>query len=272
MVTKEILYFDLSEICDSGQCFRMERCSENTFIVTAKGYCLKVSQEGQNVKFYCSEEELDKVWKEYFDLEADYGEYIEAIDPKDAYLTEASSLGGGIRILRQDLWETIVSFLISQQNNIVRIRRSIDNISRRYGVKMSAEDGSTYYTFPTAEALSLASEEELRECGLGYRAKYVLDTAKRVANQEVSLGALQRMPYPEAKEELMKLYGVGEKVADCICLCALHHLSAFPVDTHIRQALEKHYQSGFPKERYEGIQGVLQQYIFYYELLKPAKR
>lgn len=104
------------------------------------------------------------------------------------------------------------------------------------------------------------------ECNLGYRSKYVVRSAKSIVSGEVNLDALHKMTYREAKAELLKLYGVGEKVADCICLFALHHLQAFPVDTHIKQALEKHYPQGFPYSLYEGYQGVIQQYIFYYEL------
>ena len=226
MVVKEIPYFDLSEICDSGQCFRMERITENEFQIRAEDKYLRATQEGETVRFDCSEEEFETFWKYYFDLERDYGIYIEAIDPEDTYLKTAAELGSGIRILNQDLWEMIVSFLISQQNNIFRIRKCIDRISRRYGEEKRAADGTVYHAFPTAEALSQATEEEL-----------------------------------------LKLYGVGVKVADCICLMALHELSAFPVDTHIRQALEKHYPGGFPAKRYGGMEGVLQQYIFYYELI-----
>ena len=222
MVVKEIPYFDLSEICDSGQCFRMERITENEFQIRAEDKYLRATQEGETVRFDCSEEEFETFWKHYFDLERDYGIYIEAIDPEDTYLKTAAELGSGIRILNQDLWEMIVSFLISQQNNIFRIRKCIDRISRRYGEEASGE---------------------------------------------VDLAVIRKMTYPEAREELLKLYGVGVKVADCICLMALHELSAFPVDTHIRQALEKHYPGGFPAKRYGGMEGVLQQYIFYYELI-----
>ncbi len=267
MVVKEIPYFDLSEICDSGQCFRMERITENEFQIRAEDKYLRATQEGETVRFDCSEEEFETFWKYYFDLERDYGTYIEAIDPEDTYLKTAAELGSGIRILNQDLWEMIVSFLISQQNNIFRIRKCIDRISRRYGEEKRAADGTVYHAFPTAEALSQATEEELRDCNLGYRAKYVRDTALRVASGEVDLAVIRKMTYPEAREELLKLYGVGVKVADCICLMALHELSAFPVDTHIRQALEKHYPGGFPAKRYGGMEGVLQQYIFYYELI-----
>ena len=271
MITKEIPHFDLSEICDSGQCFRMERQSENDFAILAGERYLKASQNGQCVTFYCTEEEFEGFWRNYFDLDTDYDAYVKAIDPEDLFLTDAAALGGGIRILHQDLWEMIVSFLISQQNHILRIRRCIENICWRYGEERTASGGITYHTFPTAEALSRATEEELRECNLGYRAKYVLDTARKAAAGEISLSAIRSMTYPEAKKELLQLYGAGEKVADCICLFALHHLEAFPVDTHIRQALEAHYPDGFPKERYQGMEGVMQQYIFFYELIKPKQ-
>ena len=142
----------------------------------------------------------------------------------------------------------------------------IRNICERYGEKKTAPNGVVYYGFPSPQALSQASEEELRACNLGYRSKYVRKSAEQVIQKDVDLAEIKKMDYQEAKQELLKLYGVGEKVADCICLFALHHLEAFPVDTHIRQALEKHYPQGFPDSRYPGIQGILQQYIFYYEL------
>ena len=269
MVAKEIEYFDIAQICDSGQCFRMQKLVENRFRVIAGNHCLELEQQGKKSTFFCDEEEFESFWKAYFDLDTDYGIYIDKINPKDFYLTEAAAMGSGIRILRQDLWEKIVSFLISQQNNIVRIRRCIDNICRRYGKVLQLEENpAEQYAFPTPEELARATEEELRECNLGYRAKYVLRAAQDVVSGAVSLEKIGDMEYGEAKEELLKLYGVGEKVADCICLFALHQLQAFPVDTHIRQALDQNYKRGFPKRRYKGIEGVMQQYIFYYELKK----
>ena len=169
--------------------------------------------------------------------------------------------------MNQDLWEMIVLFLISQQNNIVRIRKCIQNISETYGEKKQTEDGRVYYAFPEAEALAGLEEDELKKCNLGYRSKYVVRTARSVVNGEISLSQIREMPYKKAKEELLKLFGVGEKVADCICLFALHQTAAFPVDTHINQALKRHYPKGFPKRRYKGCEGIMQQYIFYYELL-----
>lgn len=266
MVTKEISNFNMAQICDSGQCFRMERKDGNLFRVIARDRYLEVEQEGDVCTFYCGQDEFEMFWAEYFDISTDYGTYIDSINPRDTYLNEAARLGYGVRILRQDLWEMIVSFLISQQNNIVRIRRCIQNICEKYGEEKRTPDGKIYYAFPEPEALAGLDDDDLKACNLGYRSKYVVRTARSVASGEISLEAIGKMPYKKAKEELLKLYGVGEKVADCICLFALHHLEAFPVDTHIRQALDRHYRRGFPIRRYKGYQGVMQQYIFYFEL------
>ena len=266
MVEKRLKDFSLEQICRSGQCFRMSRREDGLYQIIAGDRYLLAQQEEDLCRFYSSQEEYDTFWKSYFDLEKDYGEYKNTVGIRDKYLQEAVQLAGGVRILRQDLWEMIVSFLISSQNNITRIRRCIDNICREYGEEKRAQDGTTYYAFPKAEALACLAEDQLKECNLGYRSKYVVRTAKMVCQGEISLEKIKGMSYKKAKEELLKCYGVGEKVADCICLFGLHQLQAFPVDTHIRQALEGHYPKGFPKRRYKGFEGVMQQYIFYYEL------
>lgn len=266
MVKKQIENFDLEQICNSGQCFRMKKLAENKYRIIVGARYLDVYQKDGESIFYCSLEEFTEVWEEYFDLKRAYKLYIEKINPKDTYLVNAAKLGGGIRILKQDLWEMIVSFLISQQNNIVRIRRCIENICREYGEEKITVSGEHYYAFPKAEAFACLEEDDLKACNLGYRSRYVVRVAKAVVAGEIDLQAIEKMKYAKAKEELLKIFGVGVKVADCICLFGLHHLEAFPVDTHINQALEKHYKRGFPKRRYKGFEGVLQQYIFYYEL------
>lgn len=258
--------FSLAQICQSGQCFRMEKTQDHVYSVIAGGRYLKIEQEGPQCVFHCEKDEYENFWKSYFDLEGDYDAYISQIDVGDTYLTKAASFGSGIRILRQDLWEMIVTFLISQQNNITRIRKCVKNICEKYGEKKENAEGVVYYAFPTPEALAGLAEDALMECNLGYRSKYVVRSARSVLTGEIDLDALFGMPYPEAREELLRLYGVGNKVADCICLFALHHLQVIPVDTHIQQAFSKHYPAGFPNALYEGYQGVLQQYIFYYEL------
>lgn len=271
MIKKAIENFSLAQICESGQCFRMSTKDNHTYRILAGNRYLLVEQDENVCTFHCSETEFEEFWQHYFSLTENYSFYIGQINPRDNYLIRAAEFGSGIRILQQDLWEMIVSFLISQQNNIVRIRRCIDNICTRYGERKVTEDGAAYYTFPKPEDLADLPEDALMECNLGYRSKYVVRTAKSIVSGEVDLEAIYRLPYPEAKAELLKLYGVGEKVADCICLFALHHLQAFPVDTHINQALNKHYKRGFPKRRYRGFEGVLQQYIFYYELAGADK-
>lgn len=266
MVQKSIPYFDLAQICRSGQCFRMEMPGDGVCRIIAGRRYLEAKQQGDQCFFSCNEEEFENFWKSYFDLDSDYKAYIDRINPRDTYLAQAAEFGCGIRILRQDLWEMIVSFLISQQNNIVRIRRCIRNICEQYGEPLVTPHGESYYGFPTPQALADLEEEALKACNLGYRSKYVVRAAKDVVSGRIDLEMIRQLPYKKAKEELLGIFGVGEKVADCICLFALHHLQAFPVDTHIKQAMEKHYKRGFPNRRYQGIQGVMQQYIFFYEL------
>ncbi|MBQ7840722.1 MAG: 8-oxoguanine DNA glycosylase [Lachnospiraceae bacterium] len=266
MIERIVNNFNLNQISESGQCFRMKKNGENIFVIIAGDQYLEVRQEDERCFFECEEAVFENFWKGYFDLDTDYGEYIGQIDSKDAYLKNAAKHGAGIRILRQDLWEMIITFLISQQNNITRITRCIRNICERYGEEKMTKSGKIYYAFPKPEALANLERAQLDACNLGYRSKYVISTAKSIVSGSVDLKAIEQMSYENAKAELLKLYGVGEKVADCICLFGLHQLQAFPVDTHIRQALEVHYPDGFPFGLYRGFEGVLQQYIFYYEL------
>lgn len=265
MFTEKIECFDLAQIRDSGQCFRMDE-KDGVYSVIASGRYLEMTQERDEVIFSCEREEFDSFWKSYFDLGTDYAVYMDKIKPDDKYLRNAAQFGSGIRILRQDLWEMIVTFLISQQNNIVRIRKCVDNLCRTYGEEKVNFRGEVYYSFPSPEAFCDLPEDALKECNLGYRSKYVVRTAKMAADGQIDLDAVRKMPYKTAREELLGLFGVGGKVADCICLFGLHHLDAFPVDTHIQQALDRNYKKGFPKRPYKGFRGILQQYIFYWEL------
>ena len=283
MVTIENNCFSIPQICESGQCFRLDAVSEDTYELLAGSRYLKIrirenlaeaagrdgnrkaNSQGETI-LYCTQEEYDTFWKEYFDLSVSYSDYIGQIDEQDDYLKSAAAFGGGIRILRQDTWEMIITFILSQQNNIPRIKGLIRALSERYGKKCETPEGRAYYAFPCAEELSRAAEEELRELKLGYRSKYICQTARMVAGGEIDLSALKEMEYTEARTELMRLSGIGGKVADCVCLFALHQMDAFPVDTHIKKVLELHYPHGFPFEKYRGCAGVMQQYIFYYDL------
>lgn len=288
-------YFSIRQICESGQCFRLERLEKQTqgreslsapdrgesvwpdadgeerYALTALGRYLEIRQKGEELSFDCTRQEFGQVWKHYFDLEEDYGKIIASIDRQDAWLAGAAAYGSGIRILRQELWEMIVSFLISQQNNIRRIRKCIDLLCRRFGEEKRTLQGRIYFDFPTAKALSEASLEELGACNLGYRSRYIHETARRIAEGEVDLEQIKTLSHEKAREELMKLYGVGVKVAECICLFALHHTQAFPVDVHINRVLAGRYPQGFPFEQYQGYAGILQQYLFYYDLKKGGE-
>lgn len=265
MIRKTIRNFDLGQISRSGQCFRMENLSGNTWRLIAFGRYLEVQQQGEQVEFSCSEEEFENIWRNYFDLDTDYEKVKQSIDPEDGYLLKAARLGGGIRILRQELWEMIVTFIISQRNNIPRIKKCVETICREFGEEKRDFRDRTYHVFPTPQALAKAGEERLRECGLGYRAPYIAKTAWLVCTKDVDLCSLEKLEYGKAREELLRLNGVGGKVADCISLFGLHHMEAFPIDTHIQQMLTR-YPDGFPFEKYRGFAGVLQQYAFYYEL------
>lgn len=268
MTERTIPDFDLDQIARSGQCFRFRPLGERHYALVAGGRYLEVSQQGQTVRFDCPEEEFEAVWRPYFDLDADYGRYKSAVAKRDKYLQSAIAAAGGLRILRQELWETIVCFIISQQNNIARITKCVENLCLLFGETCYNKSKQVYNAFPSAERLAACTADELAPIRLGYRAKYILAAARQVASGEVDLDAMRRMDYAHAKAELMRLTGVGVKVAECICLFALHHIDAFPIDTHIRQMLDAHYPKGFPLRRYRGFAGVMQQYAFYYELVK----
>lgn len=266
MIKMNVDNFRIEQIADSGQCFRMNSIENGRYSVIAFGEYLELWHEEGQVCFSCSQEEYEQLWHSYFDMDTDYGRMRKQIDPSDEYLICAAEYGSGIRILRQELWEVIVTFLISQQNNMKRIRKCTETLCQQYGEGKTNFKGNVFYSFPTAEALAEVSEEELRACNLGYRAKYIKRTAQAVVDGNFSLSPLFDLEYEEAKKELIKLYGVGVKVADCICLFGLHHVDAFPIDTHILKVLECYYPNGFPLERYQGFAGILQQYAFYYDV------
>ena len=268
MTERSIPDFDLDQIARSGQCFRFRPLGEQQYALVAGGRYVEIRQQGQTVWFDCLEDEFEAVWRPYFDLDADYGRYKNAVAKRDRYLQSAVAAGSGLRILRQELWETIVCFIISQQNNINRITKCVENLCLLLGEICYNRSEQVYNAFPTAERLAACTADDLAPVRLGYRAKYILAAARQVATGEVDLDAVRRMDYAHAKAELMRLTGVGVKVAECICLFALHHIDAFPIDTHIRQMLDEHYPKGFPMKRYKGFAGIMQQYAFYFELVK----
>lgn len=257
MLIEHIADFNIEQIADSGQCFRMDKIENGRWRVRAFNRELEITQRLDEVCFDCSQEEYDAVWKDYFDMSRDYCAIKSAIlATGDEYLSAAVKFGYGLRVLRQDLWETLVSFIISQRNNIPRIKSTIFKLCR----------GSV--NFPSAAELAEFSDEELKSCGLGYRAKYVKDIAQNVCNGKFDLEKLRNLDYAQAIDYLKTQNGVGNKVANCVALFGLHKTEAFPIDVWIRRIIDTHYNGHFDTSRFTGYAGIVQQYMFYYERAK----
>lgn len=260
MIVKHIENFDLKQIAESGQCFRMNMSDDRTARLTAYGKVLDINDRGGgDFCFSCPEKEFEEIWSSYFDLETDYGRFISSIDPNDRFLLRAAEVGNGIRILRQDPFETLISFIISQRKNIPAIKASVEKLCKACGEKITSD----IYAFPSAKAIYSLSEKELSECSLGYRVSYVREAAERVALGQTDLSELNGLSDGELFGELTSFKGVGKKVANCVMLFAYHRIAAFPRDVWIGRIEEEYYKGRFPESRYEGYAGVLQQYMFY---------
>ena len=267
MFTYDTNTLDIKKIADSGQTFRIAPLPELSLKAGCDIYrCVagdKVCLAGGGKIFYRSEEEdspeNDVFWKDYFDMETDYEAFIDSIDPEDLYLTGAAEYGRGIRILRQDPWEMLITFIISQRRSIPSIKTCVEALCRRWGRPI----GDGLYAFPTPEELACASLEDLAGCSLGYRAEYVYLAAQGVSSGDIDIKAMSQMPDPELFDALTALRGVGPKVANCVSLFGFHRIGAFPIDVWIDRVLKEHYPCGFPMDRYKGFAGVMQQYMFF---------
>ncbi len=268
--------FDPDKIADSGQCFRWEKISaqmpsssgeENvSYRILAGSSCLYFSALGDGqYRLDCTQEEYENFWRDYFDLGQDYRKIRERIDPgKDPFLWKASEHEKGIRILQQDPWEMLISFIISQNRNIPAIRRSVEYLARACGDKKTDSKGLEYYAFPDCRAVAALTEKELSECRLGYRCRYVHEAAEAAARGEFDPEALKAMDEKAAMAALTKLTGVGVKVASCVSLFGLHQVNAFPVDVWMKRILAEQYPGGYPFEEYAPYNGIYQQYMFAY--------
>lgn len=260
--TYDVENFDLGQIYESGQVFRWKRDELGLYYyVTAEDKkCNALINDFSNSGKYlqiCCDAEDKQFWAHYFTLDEDYNEYYRILDlwaerdGPNTYLSKALKAAHGMRILNQPVWETAISFIISQNNNIPRIKKTIENICYEF-----------YGHFPDPEGLCNIDGLDF---GLGYRDKYISQFAQRVLDRKIDLNALQTMPYAQAKTILKSCNGIGDKVANCILLYGCGHLEAFPVDTWIRRVLDREFPNGFPYERYSGFLGLVQQIIFYYE-------
>ena len=255
---------DPDRIADSGQCFRWTKIEPSTYRIIAGSRCLYLTALGQNrYELDCSEEIFDAFWRSYLDLDEDYARIRARIDPKsDPFLALAAENEKGIRILRQDPWEMLVTFIISQNRNIPAIRRSVELLAEQCGEKRKDSRGEVYYAFPTPEAVAALSEEDLNHCRLGYRCRYVHAAALSVLRGEISLEPLRDADEETTLAALTGLLGVGVKVANCVSLFGLHHLNAFPRDVWVNRVLAREYPKGYPFEAYSPYNGIYQQYMF----------
>ncbi len=263
--------FDLKNTFLNGQCFRFDPY-KNGYLGIALGKVIYLEKDGDNFLIDgVTKEEFDSLFVDYFDLKRDYKSITDSF-VKEENLLKALKYGSGMRILRQDPWETLISFIISQNNNIGRIKAIISRLSGKYGTPIIYDD-TVFYLFPTAKQLQNVTEQDYKNLGLGYRAKYLESTVKDVLDNKVDFESLKTMGYFNAKEQLLKLNGVGPKVADCILLFGLNYLDAFPVDTWIKKVMEGLYlkRSATNKEIWDYAQaafgeyaGIAQQFLFYY--------
>lgn len=249
--------FELAATLDCGQAFRWASSADGVWSGIAYGRELKLRQDGSNI-LLCGigEKEFNGIWKNYFDLDRDYGAVIKAIST-DCRLKAAAETGGGIRILRQEPWETLCSFIISQNNNIPRIKGIISRLCALLG-----ENCGNGYTFPAAERLAACSPEDLAPLRAGFRTGYLLDAAEKVASGKIKLDELTALPMDEAREILMTVRGVGPKVADCTLLFGLGFIEAFPRDVWIKRVMAEQFGGELP-ECALPYAGIAQQYLFY---------
>ena len=252
--------FDLPLTAGSGQCFRFVREAEG-FRVIASGRVLRMRHAGgDRYEVDCSPHEWNGFWHDYFDLGRDYQTVHAAVPADDLFLQDALRHAGGLRILRQEPWETLIGFIVSQRKNLPAIQGCMEQMARRFGTQL--EEG--VHAFPTPQQLAEQSIEALNACGLGYRSRYIQGTARLVASGTADLDAWRGLDDAGLMQALCTLPGVGVKVANCVMLFAYQRMDAFPRDVWILRVEQEHYGGRFREEDYPGIAGILQQYMFCY--------
>ncbi|MBE6758925.1 MAG: DNA-3-methyladenine glycosylase 2 family protein [Ruminococcaceae bacterium] len=255
--------FSLSGTLISGQCFRWRQQPDGSLRGVAGDRAVTMLQrDGQVVILGDDRPDAEDFWRDYLDFGTDYAAIRRLSVCAEPRLESAVNRCGGVFILRQQPWEALCSFIVSQNNNIPRIRTIIDRLCRRYGQPIAAADGTQEWAFPSPEAIASAGEEELKELGLGYRAGYLPAAARDVLSGSFDPAALRELPLDEARKALQAMKGVGLKVADCVLLFGLHRLDAFPRDVWIKRALEGEFRDT-PLQN-TPYAGVAQQYIFEY--------
>ena len=275
VILKNVLEFEPKHIFENGQCFRWEKEADGSYTIVAKGKAINVSKHEEEIILENTNlKEFESIWYEYFDFDRDYVKLRKELSKIDQHLNKAANFGDGLRILKQDAFEMIISFIISANNQIPRIKRSVDLLSERCGEALGEFRGKKRFAFPSIEAVANISDEDLAAIKVGFRDSYIKTTANMILNGEVDIEKLIELDYEEAHKELMKLSGVGPKVADCILLFAFSREQAFPVDTWVIKIMNEYYmeepQKNLKKIKAKGLEvfgnqaGFAQQYLFYY--------
>ncbi|PWJ71184.1 N-glycosylase/DNA lyase [Ruminococcaceae bacterium R-25] len=279
MVTAKIDFLDLLKVADSGQAFRIRVIDDTHVELVAFGRYLQIADLGKDTfAFSCDEKEFEDIWKPYLDLDRDYGRIVKSIDKNDEYLMAAANFGKGIRILKQDIFETTISYIISQRRSIPSITTSVERISKLCGKKIKAPKLESpfvvplekeYYSFPTPEELNKLPYKELENTGVGYRAPYIARAAEEFSSGKLDPDALSSLSDDALYKALTAMYGVGTKVANCVMLFAFARTGRFPVDVWIQRIEDRYYNGHFDCTPYPDTAGIMQQFMFYYERRKP---
>ncbi len=266
MIVKNVTSFDLGETLDCGQSFRWRDNGDGSFTGVAYEKLVTVSIRDKDLHIEnTTEQDFEKIWRNYFDLDLDYDSIRSSIGEIHPVLKEASAYAPGIRILRQEPWEALCTFIISQNNNIKRIKGIVDRLCTTFGNKIGDTD---FYTFPKPEILAKLTPDDLAPLRAGFRNKYIIDASRKVATGEVDLEKCKNVPYDDARAELCKIKGVGKKVADCTLLFGMHRIEAFPIDVWMRRAMERLFPN-MTGEDFGEYAGIAQQYIFHYARMHP---
>lgn len=266
--------FEPQHVFDCGQCFRWLREEDGSYTGVVQGRVINVKKEDDLIIFdNTNKEEFENIWFDYFDLGRNYSEIKNELKVMDEYLEKATEFGKGIRILQQDGWEMLISFIISANNRIPMIQRAINNLSEKYGKFIGEYKGKKYYAFPTPDELSQASVEDIRACQTGFRDKYIKSVVDYVSENNEDVLSYRKLNTDECIKELIKFNGVGPKVADCIALFGMQKYDTFPVDVWVKRVMEEFYVEDnlslpkirkFALEKFGDLSGFAQQYLFYY--------
>lgn len=273
IIIEGLEHFEVKDIFECGQCFRWTVEEDGSYTAVAFGKVINVAREDEKIIFSNTNmEDFKNIWHHYFDLDRDYGQVIEKLSTDDT-LKIATEFGKGIRILNQDEWEILISFILSANNRIPMIRRSISLLSEEFGDFIEEYRGVKYYSFPTPEGLSGLTVEDLSACKTGFRAKYIVAAAHVVNNKEIDIYKIKELETEEARKELMRFAGVGPKVSDCIMLFSMDKEDAFPIDVWVKRVMEHFYLDedtklkdiqAYAHEKFGSLAGFAQQYLFYY--------